>query len=323
MRFKKLVINITDLCTTECTVCMYGCSPVRCYTIDKDIVKDILNQTQRLKMIKTVVLSGGEAFTDLLLLKELIAYASDRQFSVLCGTNAFWCNDYNDTYCVLTELKDAGLTELMVSMDLYHQRAVPLSNIRNVLEALKNLRLKSQLNLVIDKMSSEASFSMLSQIADVAIDSDIHFLSTLPHKERGPAFPRKCCFVNKTKEQLKCSLTDGLLIHYTGEVYACPHHVLAGNGRLSLGSIYDHPIDELIRRAEEHPYTNFVLANGLSAVVDLLDEENYPFREKYVDGCDLCIDLMANDDQFCAIQEKIFEKDVRLRRFVKIQQQMR
>ena len=50
-------------------------------------------------------------------------------------TNAFWAKSKERAVAKLTELKEAGLTELTISCDDYHQAFVPLANVKRANEA--------------------------------------------------------------------------------------------------------------------------------------------------------------------------------------------
>ena len=139
-------LNITNLssggvitnyyCTSKCKHCLYGCSP----SWDK---KYIEKQTAvvNFKKIKelncnSVHIGGGEPFLNFEGLKNTVLAANEENNHIqYIETNSSWFKDHNDAIQKLNELRNIGISTLLISMSPFHNEHIPFFKVKGVIKA--------------------------------------------------------------------------------------------------------------------------------------------------------------------------------------------
>jgi hypothetical protein len=93
-----------------------------------------LDEAIALETVKEVCAEGGESFRDYHLLLRFLRGATARGLKASALTNASWVQSRPQAEARLAELMAAGLTNLGVSTDQWHQRSVPVSRVDVLLE---------------------------------------------------------------------------------------------------------------------------------------------------------------------------------------------
>jgi len=92
--------------------------------------------------IRKIVFTGGEPLLHPRELRNLIRHSSEQGMKSALITNAAWASSGNKTKAYLADLKEVGLESITLSTDRYHLLEVPLENLRNALDASREIGLR-------------------------------------------------------------------------------------------------------------------------------------------------------------------------------------
>ena len=126
-------ILLTYWCNAACADCYENSSPRKNSAMPLEDAKAYLKELKKLGCSGTGFhFAGGEPFYNYNHLIE--CFRAAREIGMLplmkLETNAFWCTDDELVRERLTEIKELGLDELLVSCDVFHQEFVPIERVQ-------------------------------------------------------------------------------------------------------------------------------------------------------------------------------------------------
>ena len=133
---ESIVILVTMKCNCNCAHCFYFPRTDNHYPIDPDMVEDCLKSIEGHHNVKTIHFTGGEPFyyyETLLSCIERYRKLGFKSFSV--STNAGWADSLSLAQERVRQLRELGVSGIQTSADAFHQKAVPLERVLNVLKA--------------------------------------------------------------------------------------------------------------------------------------------------------------------------------------------
>jgi MoaA/NifB/PqqE/SkfB family radical SAM enzyme len=139
----RVGLILTERCDAECIHCWFSSGPNRTLSMEPHEARGYIDQAAEVSTVEWISFTGGEPFLMPEALVELVGYASGRGFMVECATNCSWATSRRQAERRLSELADAGLDNVNISMDDFHQRHIPFERVRNCYEASKELGLKA------------------------------------------------------------------------------------------------------------------------------------------------------------------------------------
>src|SRR5262249_28098859 len=93
----------------------------------------------KIPIIKHINFTGGEPFLFQDEHVELLALCRSLKLGARMVTNGFWARTVDAGMEVLSRFKEAGLTELNFSADVFHLEFLPAETLRNALECARQL----------------------------------------------------------------------------------------------------------------------------------------------------------------------------------------
>ncbi len=126
-------------CTSQCGHCLYACSPQweKVY-IDSETAKKNLQKVRELGC-NSIHVGGGEPFLNLEGLKAVLRAAKETGMAVeYVETNSSWFKDSHSSRQTLEELKELGLSTLLVSISPFHNEYIPFFKVKGVMEQCRN-----------------------------------------------------------------------------------------------------------------------------------------------------------------------------------------
>lgn len=133
----------TYQCNIQCAHCCFKCSPKRIEKMPVDearrVVKGVFSSGK-----SYIELWGGEPFLNYPELLELTAFCSSSGLKVGIDTNGFWGKVLGSAKEKLQELADAGLNRILVSIDTFHNKFIPVEHALNVIRAAKEVGIDSR-----------------------------------------------------------------------------------------------------------------------------------------------------------------------------------
>ncbi|MBE0512225.1 radical SAM protein [Candidatus Bathyarchaeota archaeon] len=294
-------------CTSECKHCMYACSPRwKADWISEEHAEKILTQladkiqgsplgSDRIGINYGLHFTGGEPFLNFDLLLKVTEIAHEHKIpSTFVETNCFWCRDDESTRRKLTQLKDAGLHGILISVNPFILEYVPFERTERAVRISKEIfgegattyqeffyyqfkKLNFKDTLSFKEYLQKAGPRSLSYVELLPMGRAPYKLGYLYKK-----YPAKKFFGESCREEL----TRDWHVHIDN--YG--NYMTGYCGGISLGDARNleliHQID-----LDERPIVD-ALVTDLEKLHDLGKQFGYKQRsEGYVSKCHLCVDI--------------------------------
>lgn len=294
LRFSTLGLMLDYQCNIRCRSCLWGDELGNPVVADLREVRSWIDQAQELGTIHMVGISGAEPFVRYEDLRAIMYYAG-RTYGLPSGvvTNAKWAESPNVATMRLQELWDVGMRGLMVSVDDFHQEWVPLSRVRNCLDAGREIGMECTLQTVVTKTSKKLD----DYIKELGYEEwqDLHtsqFKCTpigaaakqipVDEFEYQPGIPNNYC----TLFRVVNVLPDGSVYLCCGAAFTCPS--------LKVGNLRKESLGTILERAEWDPLLNsLAIDNGPRQIAERLRRRGRMTGESYCSPCHACHDILG------------------------------
>jgi organic radical activating enzyme len=304
---RELIFSVTNRCTARCRDCpiVHEGSPPLSLTADEMI--RIMDDILPYGFLRLVVFTGGEPFLIGDDLKRAVEYAARHGVLTRIVTNAFWATTKEKALEILQGLKQAGLTELNISCDDFHQEFVPLKNIRNANEAAIAIGLpllfayRRNPGGLIDR-------DYLSKFLGVELKTFIHGEDNPKNNIilDGINVPIKSGraqnFSNSSDDSWMgpCeSVLSRVIIASDKRVQICCGIASSSIEELYIGTLYkDGSLLEILQKGNEDLLTNWLALEGPSSILSFVRSKDRTIElpDSYVNRCHACNDLLSRDD---------------------------
>ncbi|HMK59809.1 MAG TPA: radical SAM protein [Dissulfurispiraceae bacterium] len=307
---------LTYKCTIACPHCIVEAGPHRKKVMRMDRALSWIEQAAKYNngYIKACALTGGEVFHDIDTLRTLSDYAHSLGFVVSAVTNGFWATSKRTAINLLKTLPSIHL--LCVSTDAYHQRFIPLANIRNSIEALKDLGLTYSIAVCKDAEDTQQFRDLMCHLKDFADEDKIVTSKTFPvgrarHHLSQEGFPMVA-----EPSRAACTMASSPVVFPDGQVVGCigPAITIQSPHKLLLGDLKTESLEEILQRAETNAILHTIRVWGPYRILEWLNRigcsEKMPSSYMKDCTCDVCykllsderlqpyIELLANNEEF-------------------------
>jgi radical SAM protein with 4Fe4S-binding SPASM domain len=319
----KVEIELTNGCNESCPHCGMSAQPISQSTLlPRDFLLSIPSQLNALG-IPGISITGGEPFTAMPNLLDLLSECRDKVDVVKITTNGYWADSLDAAKAKLTLLADNGFIEsrlfrpvLMLSIGEQH---VPLERIVNVIVAAKALFRNNELALCISSLSLQSGDERISdlegsykEITGNPFPWDSVYLTKRSYIAAGRArldtrLPKRTIQLEKMCKDRGCfRQTIGAfvvptpLIKVNGTVYSCS--VFGMPDELILGNVYENSIKEIIEAANNNFYIRILAEGNLPALRKIVSCPDSRFGDVAVDNFhEACWCLIAAHREQCQI----------------------
>src|SRR5882724_8786815 len=137
LRPSSFAFHVTYTCPLTCAHCCFGSSPEALDRLDPQYVIDCIAALPA--EIKLVAFTGGEPFLHGANLVRYVERAKSRGFTTRIVTSAYFGKTVPIAEAKLRPLSKAGLDELSISWDDYHEEFVDFECVKNVASAATRL----------------------------------------------------------------------------------------------------------------------------------------------------------------------------------------
>jgi hypothetical protein len=295
-----LGIFLTNKCNVTCRHCATNSGPLETGLSPLDRVIPLLEPAVKAGIVRGIHVNGGEPF---LYQRDIRRIAAEgRRLGILVGvnTNGFWAKTLAEGMRTIESMP--GLTQLMLSTDVYHEEFIPLSAVKNAAEAGVRLGLVVQIAVCTPAGKpgpfTERLLDALGEdlLRDVAvgvnpIESEGRAL-VLPEAQWRP--------LASALPSGRCVLINRPVILDDGRIVACCNTCVSGRlsgGPLVLGDIERTTIESAYHCADSSYIVQAIRARGPEFLGDILIEvgEGGALNGPYRDGdiCSLCYDIMS------------------------------
>jgi len=303
----ELVFSVTNCCTARCRDCPVVHEARPPLSLSAEEMVQIMGDVLQFGFLQLVVFTGGEPFLIGDDLKKAVEYAASNGVCTRIVTNAYWATTREKATEILQDLKQAGLTELNVSCDDFHQEFVPLENIRNANDAA----LAIDLPLLLAYRKNQGGVidrDYLSKYLGVE-------LKTFVDGEDNPKNNVILDGVNVpiksggTKDYSVCpnhlwmgpceSVLTRVIISPDKRVQICCGIASSSIEELYIGTLYkDGNLLEILQRGNADLITNWLALEGPSSIQDFVrsKDQEIDLPNTYVNRCHACNELFSRYD---------------------------
>ena len=248
--------------------------------------------------ILALALTGGEPFADTAFLKNLSDAAGSLDLIVTVVTNAFWATSENSALEILTEL--SAIRIFTFSTDVFHQRVIPLENIRNAVSAARQLDRGYTIAICSTSNHDEEAEEIFAKVREFAPEEAINTARVFP-VGRASSIRHKLHYeYTSTPPNAACISAHAPVIFPDGRVVACFGPVIEINQRhpLLLGNLRMESLQAILDRAELNPILHAIRVWGPARLIEMVKETGIDKQlpEYYVKDsiCCSCYELMRN-----------------------------
>jgi hypothetical protein len=261
--------------------------------------------------IAGIQFTGGEPMIREKLLFDLLKLASGRGIACTLSSNGFWGKKQATAWRKVRALKRAGLDRITISYDRYHaefQGAEPALNIARACEWYD-----LPLNINITRVSNDPELAALvapfekrqhlkMRFYDVQVIGRARQLPIAEMRSEVSGFCNACTTP---------AITDD------GRVSACngPAYFLTAESPLSIGSLRETPLHELLERHTDDPILETIRRAGPERLLRELEDagvrREVGIRSSHAGMCDLCIDINSNPAAVAVLRERLSRTEAR------------
>jgi hypothetical protein len=265
---------LTYTCNYECDHCFLYCGPHASGTFTVAQIREVLDEAEKIGTVTSVYYEGGEPFLYYPLLVEGLRLARERGFTTGIVSNCYWATAVEDAELWLGPIRDAGIDDLSLSDDEFHNPDGGESPAQRAAAAAERLGMAA---------------------GSICIEAP---LVQSPADDKGaPVVGGGALFKGRAAEKL----TDGLPRRPSGGFTECTHEELVAPQRVhvdsfghvhicqgvSMGNMWTTPLAQLVAEynASTHPICGPLTRGGPRA---LADEHGVELDGEYVDECHYC-----------------------------------
>ena len=314
MLMKNFTFALTDKCNAACDICCFSCSPSRKNVLDKDVIKNYIDQMAELNSDndKSISFTGGEAllFYDTVL--DCISYAKKRGLRAGIVSNGFWGKDLKSASNILKELTGAGLTGLALSVDIYHQHYVPIERIKNILQAVRNFDIKFEIRMLMLK-GDDCFKKIISGLRPDIYGFPIHVTPFFPVGNAEKMFPADK-FIKKFKsENAFCPFDGSLVAMFNRNILMCCSQFTYNIPMLRIGTFGKTSIKKAAQNITDNDFIYVMFRNGLGWYAKLAKKLGFQVEDYYCAACHLCYEMFSNSEFIKQAKQYVEEEANRLR----------
>jgi hypothetical protein len=285
----NLGIILTARCNASCVHCSKSYGPYRTEALSRAHILRLMDEAAAIRAGEPLAfdLTGGEPFLDFELLLDVVKHGKQLGARISCVTNAYWAVTDEMARGKLTNLVDAGLTSISISVSRFHQRFIPIQRVRRALETAGRLGIFTELKGAVTTKDLEAGGAL--HVWKATLDADkINIFPVLPRLRAGASLPDNEYYREPGLPRERCP-GDIVCVYSDGIARSCCGPGVSGDF-LALGNTTESSITEIDGRfrdggkqrlLREHGPVHFAeraIASGLGHLL----------RDGYAGPCDLC-----------------------------------
>lgn len=307
----SLVLSTTYKCPIQCRYCGAECSPENQERLSLHDMLNIIDQVYAFGKLRIVVFTGGEPFLlgrDLL---RCVEYCAEKQLATRIVTNAYWAKSPRLARKMINTYKEAGLSEINISCDDYHQEFIPLERVKYANDACMEFELPC---LVGHKVMKGCTITLeyleeyfgykLARFDKKHKNPDNNVISsgyTVPIAENMHLIPDEEILYPETDYQWKepcSSILQRVIITPRKELSICCGMMPRKVPEIFFGPLSQKSLEETIVMAHQDLIANWLALEGPYGLMRFIVSKNpnLSFRKRYVNICHLCSEIFTRND---------------------------
>ncbi|MFC4247604.1 radical SAM/SPASM domain-containing protein [Natribaculum luteum] len=297
MQVSTLSMFLDYKCNFECGHCSVGSSPETEYELDDRYIDKALSEADSLESLQLVVFTGGEVTLHFDKLLDAISQASECGYRTRIVTNAWWAHDIERARETIDRLVDAGLDEINTSYDDFHTDYAPPDNIVNFVEAsLESDIEQTSVAMIIGdtnpRYDAEAMVKLLERRLGTHPDAYSDELTVLEDTVsplgRGAQIDVSELTARNDVDSGCSDVISTISVHPDGTVKACCGHAQWYVPDLTLGSLDEQSLPDIVQRSQENLLYWLVHNVGPQQLLERIGVEG-----DYSGICHACNDLLG------------------------------
>ena len=300
MRFDSMLIVLTEECHVGCQHCGYIGSK-REREIDSSELESWIEQIIGYGFPE-IIFTGGEAFERYELLACGVKRTRDCGARCSVFTSSYWATSFDQAKEVLQGLN--GLTHIYLSTDIYHQKRVPIENVRHAIDAAIELGIP-RINLNITYANDADRVFIASQYANYGKRVEIYAERVIPN----PNFSVRLLAAQDPLSGLapgnyasSCWLGTPL-VDPNGDLFACHLGKMAAHTDPTrvpyfLGNLRKTEFRQIMMRSGARPDYQYLRTHGPRGVAEMAQANQELLkvlpRREFTTACDMCMGVLTS-----------------------------
>jgi hypothetical protein len=301
MKFKSVLIVLTEACHVGCQHCGYIGSK-RDGEVEPEELSSWVEQVVAYG-VPEIIFTGGEAFERFEVLESGVRRSKELNTPSAVFTSSFWAVSREAALERLSRLD--GLQRLYLSTDVYHQKRVPVGNVRNAIDAAIELKIPN-IRLEITYATEFDRILIASYYEDYQDKISIHADRVIPNPKFSPkVLANQDTLLGYSPVNYKHTCWLGTpLINPDGNIFACHVGKAAAHADLSrlpyfLGSLRTASFASLMGRSERRSDYQFLRTHGPKGVATMVVENPEVFSvlptQQFTTACDMCMCTLKSE----------------------------
>ena len=295
-----LKIHLTYQCSAQCAHCHLRAGRWPAPAIDHDLAMATITELQRLNGLEQVVLLGGEPGLVSQLTHRLVAGIHRLGLKSRVETNASWATNEASARAFLEPLCAAG-TEVMLSVDAFHEPYVPLVRVERAIRVLDALGGRYVLEVpYLDYPAAQHALDMRTDALLAALEG------SLGRSPCGPTYRGPVFFKGRAAHVLAPLVAEGRGVpaavcdtvpwwangsQRTAQLLGLdPEGYLSKECGIALGNVRERPVGDILAGfdADAHAILGALIREGPLGLAREAAEFGYALKPDYADKCHLC-----------------------------------
>jgi hypothetical protein len=293
MQFESLAFVMTNKCNAACKMCCFFCSPQKSALLDIGLMKDYIRQAYEIGSFKTIAFTGGEAILYYEQLRDCIAYAHSFGFGASLVSNGFWAAGYEKGVEMIKGLVEAGLTDISISVDQFHQEYVPLQSVKNAIRIIESLGVRLTLTLA-DLKGGLSSKAVMRELRPGIYGKKLFAYPIFPVGGAALSIPDEQILKICDRETACCAFNNGITVLFDGTLMMCCSQFSSEIEMTHIGQFGCTSLKDAIASFHQNDFLYVLMANRFKWYVDLAEGLGFKLGQYYSVPCHLCHALFTN-----------------------------
>ncbi len=315
----RLMLAITNRCNKTCAHCSFSSSPGDRDELTLQQMRDYIDEAAAMSGKEydgwgstgplDIRFTGGEPFLRYGDLIAMVRYARSRgAMAVGCTTNGYWAVSPAEARNKLDELVGAGLTNIRLSCDQFHDSFEQPETVRNAFRAAVDINLPIGLKVVVYRGSIRAA-DVLRKLEDFTPGTIFHVeeLPLLPIGRAGEFSPGTFLKTPGLPAQ-PCRMLGSFTVGADSHAYPCCSP--GWPQLLHLGNAGKERLSVILNKAFRSSLFQAIRRKGPIFLVPYLERAGIKFPPgSFVNICDLCHKVLraaGSNDKAGACLEQVF-----------------
>jgi hypothetical protein len=261
---------------------------------------------------RSTCFTGGEPLLFHQEIVELTSVAKSLGLKVSLVTGAGWVRDEVATRKKVEELAEAGLDNMLISWDAYHEEFLPRDSAVMLARLAVEEGIGVDVRTILPAGASDDGYR--TAFGELPIEFEIGRVLRLGHAE---SLPAETFHWTEGPPKGVCGLVLRPAVEPDGKVYACcgPSLYSRESSPLIIGDAEAEPLEDILERAVRDPLLEIISLLGPYGLYLLLKDHpeargRFKERSQYTGICELCLDINNSPDLVEAVRERLQDPKV-------------